>query len=84
MIWTAFLWGLGVSCGSAFGLLLFCLVLPFVEMANGRKKKRKAQEDSWLDSLAELKRRNELTEETNDKLERLVVAVTQISEECST
>ena len=81
MLWTAFLWGLGVSAGSACGLLLFCLILPLVERLNGRAKQRRTSEATWIESLAALTHRNELTEETNASLISLVTAVEAM--ECS-
>jgi sensor domain CHASE-containing protein len=79
-LWLAFRWGLGVSCGSAFGLLLFCLLFTAVEVATGRDKRRKRQEELNQTATEQLILRNELTRETNAKIERAVGWLGEIAE----
>lgn len=69
MFWQAFTWGLGVSCGAAFGFALFVMLLWGLESWTGR---RKIVTDTAEKSLAELRRRNELTEETNAKIDHAI------------
>ncbi len=80
MLWTAFLWGLGVSCGSAFGLLLLYFMLQIAEIVTGREKKRDKGEVYLSQSLFELQQRNQLTKETNAKLDRAVEALDNMAE----
>jgi len=69
MFGTAFIWGLGVSFGAAFGLLFFIGLNELAGWLTGR-----TQEASNVAkrSLEELRRRNELTEETNAKIEHAI------------
>ena len=76
-LWLAFRWGLGVSCGSAFGLLLFCLLFAVFEVVTGRDK---LQEKLNQTATEQLILRNELTRETNAKIERAVGWLGEIAE----
>lgn len=71
MFWTAFIWGLGVSCGSAFGLLLFCVAFWSTEWLTGRSKSKADIHDANRQSVAALKERNELTKDMIDQLARI-------------
>jgi hypothetical protein len=67
MFLTAFIWGLGASCGAAFGIVLSVILLDCW------KKIAKCEQIKRADQLAELAnaalmRRNELTEQQIAKL----------------
>jgi len=80
IIWTAFLWGLGASCGATVGLLLLCLLLPLTDLVTGRGRHHKIATDNLADSLAELRRRNDLTVETNAHAARIATALENAAE----
>jgi len=67
MFGTAFIWGLGVSFGAAFVLLFFIGLRESARWLTGRTQPNVAKQ-----SLKELRRRNELTEETNAKIEHAI------------
>lgn len=63
-MWVAFVWGVGVSCGAAFGLLLFIVLFWGLEWLTGRGVAAAAEVAGvHQESLEALLRRNELTEE---------------------
>jgi len=70
MFWTAFIWGLGASCGAAFGLLLFIVLLCFWQMVAHSEKAKRANELAERANAA-LVRRDYLTEVQIEKLESL-------------
>lgn len=76
MFWTAFVWGVGVSCGSALGLLTFFVFFWTLEWMVGRSNKF-VQFNK--ESLEALRHRNELTGATNVHLDRLADAVVYLS-----
>jgi len=75
MLWQAFLWGLGGSCGAAFGLLLLYLLLLIPDWLTGRAKQRHDTSSRFVESLAELRLRNELTVISNKYAMRIAVAL---------
>ena len=80
MVWTAFLWGVGVSCGAAVGLLLFFLCFWSLEWACGRAKRAAELRGFNIDSLAALRDRNRLTEDTNNYASRIAFALEDIAD----
>ena len=44
MFWTAFIWGLGVSCGAAFGLILFVALKCVWDLTVNSKPVKRANE----------------------------------------
>lgn len=74
MLYTAFVWGLGVSCGAAFGLIAFFLCFWGLQWLCGRDEQRRTVEQTNAKSLEALCYRNELTEDTNRMLSQLVAA----------
>ena len=68
---TAFLWGLGVSCGAAIGLLVFLLMKSGLEWSMGIRETNLTIERTNRASLAALLERNKHTEETNELLDRI-------------
>lgn len=71
MFWTAFIWGLGVSCGAAFGLILFVAMKCIWDATVNSKRVRRANELAELANAA-LMKRNELTEKQIEKIGELV------------
>lgn len=79
MFWTAFIWGLGVSCGACFGLLLFILLKSGLD-ALLNTKAAQASADKAAQASADLatsllKERNEMMEETNIHLSRIALCL---------
>lgn len=74
MFWTAFVWGLGVSCGATVGLLAFVVSFWVLQWASGRAAEIEAAKKVAELSLVALDRRNELTEETIEHLRVIAVA----------
>ncbi len=73
LIWTAFLWGLGVSCGAAFGLFLFVATVRVLDWATGKCDQAAASLEALLD-------RNKLTREANIHLATIAEAADFISD----
>ena len=71
MFWTAFVWGLGVSCGAAFGLILFVALKCIWDATVNSKPVKRANELAELANAA-LVKRNELTEKQIEKIGELV------------
>jgi hypothetical protein len=71
ILWEAFLWGTGVSWGVVSGVVLFCFLFPVIEIKTGRDKRRKKHEEYQDECLDALKHRNFLTQEMNEKLQRI-------------
>lgn len=67
MFWTAFIWGLGVSCGACFGLLLFIILKSGVDWLLNSTAGQRAQEVNKR-TLDLLEGRNELTQGMVDHL----------------
>jgi hypothetical protein len=81
MFWTAFIWGLGASCGAAFGIVLSVILLDCW------KKIAKCEQIKRADQLAEmanaaLVRRNELTEKQVEYLQTMTAALEDIELSC--
>lgn len=76
MLWTAFTWGLGVTCGGSFGLMVFVVLFAVWKWLAETKIAKAGREIAEL-SLNALIKRNELTEEQIDMLERIAVACEQ-------
>jgi len=74
MFWTAFIWGLGASCGAAFGLLLFFILFAALELITGRSATKKHIHDTHERSLEALVKRNEISRDTQLTLERIAEA----------
>lgn len=71
MFWTAFIWGLGASCGAAVGLMGFMVGVYCLEKFSGKISRADAMVQVNVDSLAALQERNELTQQTNRVLQRI-------------
>jgi hypothetical protein len=74
MFWTAFIWGLGVSCGGSIGAMSFVVLLYFWNLLVKSAQFRRANEFAEL-SYAALVRRNELTEKQIEQLEKMTVVI---------
>lgn len=74
MFWTAFIWGLGVSVGASIGLMAFVVLFAGWSWLANTKTVKRASEVAEL-SLKALDRRNELTNEQIQMLERVASAV---------
>jgi len=73
MFLTALIWGLGVTIGGSMGLMLFIVLYDlWCRLARSKAAKR-ANELAELANVA-LTRRNELTEQQIQLLERIAVA----------
>ena len=75
MFWTAFVWGVGVSCGAAIGLLGFMFAKTAADWALGHRKMQQTILTYNQLSLVELTNRNVLTLDTIEALERIAAAV---------
>ena len=60
-MWTAFVWGFGVSCGASFGLILFFILFWSLEWVTGRAEQKADALGFNRESLEALVKRNELT-----------------------
>jgi len=74
MFWTAFIWGLGVSCGAAFGLILFVALKCIWDATVKSKPAKRANELAELANAA-LVRRNELTEKQIEQLAEMTTVI---------
>lgn len=75
MFWTAFLWGLGMSCGGSIGLLLFAVGFKALQWLTGQTERLSRLEQFNRETLAALNERNALTQDTNATLTEIVSAV---------
>lgn len=66
MFWTAFVWGTGVSCGAAIGLIALVVMFWGLQWLVGKTEKQRDYAERTLQALLS---RNEMTEETNKYLE---------------
>jgi hypothetical protein len=73
-MWTAFVWGFGVSCGASFGLILFFILFWSLEWVTGRAKKKADDLGFNRKSLEALVKRNELTVEMISHLSAIAAA----------
>lgn len=79
MFWDAFTWGLGVTLGGSFGLMVFVVLYGlWCRLINSKAYKR--AEEIADQSLAALERRNELTESQNHYFEKLVSYAQQLAD----
>ena len=76
---TALVWGLGVSLGAAIGLLAFMVAKEGMDWVLGRRAIRIASELYGDETLAALKRRNELTIQTVEQMVRGADATEEIA-----
>ena len=60
-MWTAFVWGFGVSCGASLGLILFFILFWSLEWVTGRAEQKADALGLNRESLEALAKRNELT-----------------------
>ena len=76
MFWTAFVWGLGATCGGGVGVILTASAWAWLDYVAGPRSKvgKTVQEMNEL-SFKALVERNELTEETNRILSQIVTAM---------
>jgi len=74
MFWTAFIWGIGVSSGACFGLLMFFVLKTVLDWLMNTKQYKRL-EDYNERSVAALTRRNLLTEKQIDELARIADAM---------
>lgn len=72
MFWTAFIWGLGVSCGACFGMLLFLILKALLDKLTNTKA-YKAFEEYNEQMLNLLTDRNEINGKMATHLEKLVL-----------
>lgn len=71
MFWTAFVWGLGASCGGSLGVMLFVVMFFALQWFAGTKAGKTSLEYAEL-AQAALERRNELTERQIEHLDAIV------------
>ena len=74
-LWTAFVWGLGGSCGVAFGAIVFLVAKTLANKALGRADSSESALAFNRDSLEQLTRRNDLTVNTIESLDRIAEAI---------
>ena len=74
MLFTAFIWGLGASCGTAFGAILFCFLFRVLDRCCGPSPNAAKAISTNEKSLEALIRRNKLSESVADAA-RLYVAL---------
>lgn len=73
MFWTAFIWGLGVSSGACFGLLLFFVLKTAIDRLMNTKTSKRVEEvhQRTLDLLED---RNRLTDQMAGHLKVIAFA----------
>ena len=76
MFWTAFIWGLGATCGGSIGMMAFIMLVSLWKWLTETKAAKRSSEVAEL-MLAALDRRNELTNEQLVLLGRIAVAMEQ-------
>ncbi len=74
MFWTAFIWGLGSTVGGSVGLMTFVMSYDAWSRVMKTKAARRANELAELANTA-LMRRNELTEQQIEQLERIADSI---------
>lgn len=79
MFWTAFLWGVGVSCGASVGILLLLVMWSLLNWFVGTASKATGINEKSLEALI---RRNELSEEQVEQMRFLVTAAERIADKC--
>ena len=72
--WTAFIWGIGVTLGGSIGIMAFVVLFTVWRWVTNAKAARRASEIAEL-SLQALARRNHLTVEQIEKLDRIAAAI---------
>lgn len=76
MLWTAFVWGFGVTAGGSVGVMLFVILFSGWQRLVNIKSVRQAVETADL-SIALLSQRNDLTQQQVAVLERIAAAMEQ-------
>ena len=74
MFWTAMVWGLGVSCGASIGMMGFVVMMELFNRLTKTEIAKRAIEVHEL-SIAALRKRNDIGEESNALLERVAAAM---------
>lgn len=72
--WTAFIWGIGVTLGGSMGMMAFVVLFTAWMRVANTKAARRASEVAEF-SLQALDRRNQLTVEQIEKLDRIAAAI---------
>lgn len=72
--YTAFVWGLGISCGASIGCLILIIMNMGLALLDGRAKKHEQARAQEREVLLQLAERNELTRDTIGCLERIADA----------
>ena len=75
MLWNAFVWGLGVSCGGGIGLIACAFTMRALDWATGKADRIASVIERDVRSLEALQTRNELTKETNSALASIAVSL---------
>lgn len=78
-LFTAFIWGLGVSCGAAIGCLAFLVAKAVADWMTGKAAQYETlmtfNRKSHSECLAQLTERNDLTRKTNVYLELIAQSI---------
>lgn len=72
--WTAFIWGIGVTLGGSMGMMAFVVLFTVWRWVTNTKSARRASEVAEL-SLQALARRNQLTVDQIERLDRIAAAI---------
>lgn len=74
MLWTAFVWGVGVSTGASIGAMLFVIIqFVFWRIVDpDAKSKAETYRQFMMEAMAH---RNEIAMETNRKLEDIAASI---------
>ena len=71
MFWNAFVWGIGVSCGACFGLLLFIILKALLDRVTKTDAYKKAEEYKKT-VLKLMEERNGYSEELVESMQAIV------------
>lgn len=74
MFWVAVVWGLGVTLGGSIGMMAFVVLFTGFKWMTQTEAVKKAERVSEL-SIAALTRRNQLTSEQIEQLNRIASAM---------
>lgn len=73
MFWTAFIWGLGITTGASFGIIIFLIAYAGINWFTNTQPVKDAASIAEL-TLTALKERNELTKDQLKLLERVALS----------
>ena len=82
MFWTAVVWGLGVSCGAAIGMMAFVIMLTIWHWLSKTKLAKRIDELNEINTEL-LKQRNVIGEDQSEVLTRMMMAMEELAKKQS-